>query len=278
MTNLPGLVLMGCSALSFSLMAVVIKVLSNDMSTGEIIFFRGLFCSLLTWFALRSQGAAILGKRRGMLALRGLLGFLGLYLYCAALGRIPLADAMALQYTHPIFAALFAFLILKERMPKTGPVALLICAAGGFIILDPQGSGNLEGNLIGLASGCVAGLAYTIVRDLSKTENPLTIMLAFHAAAFVFGIALMLDGFTWPVGITWLWLAALVTFSQAGQWFLTLGLQKEMAGIATTMSYSAIAWGALLGWTVFGEPVGIPLLVGTCLMVTGLIVLTRRRY
>lgn len=278
MTQLPGLVLMGCSALSFSLMAVVIKILSADMSTGGIIFFRGLFCSLLTWFALRSQGSTILGKRRGMLALRGLLGFLGLYLYCAALSRIPLADAMALQYTHPIFAALFAFVILRERLPKIGPIALLICAAGGFIILDPQGSSNLEGNLIGLASGCVAGLAYTIVRNLSKTENPLTIMLAFHAAALLFGAGMMLEGFTWPTGTTWLWLIALILFSQAGQWFLTLGLQKEMAGIATTMSYSAIAWGALLGWLVFGEVVGTQVLFGTCLMVTGLVLLTRRRY
>lgn len=267
---------MACSALSFSLMAVVIKVLRGEMSTGGILFFRGVFCTLLTIGALRAEGASILGNRRGLLALRGILGVLGLYLYCTALGRIPLPDAMALQYTHPIFAALFALWILKERMPRTGPIALLICATGGFLILDPQGSSDLAGNLIGLASGCVAGLAYVCVRALSKTENPLTIMLAFHLAALVFGAILMLDEFAWPVGITWLWIVALVVFSQAGQWFLTQGLVKERTGVATTVGYTAIVWGALFAWAVFGETIGVPTLIGTGLMVAGLALLTSR--
>lgn len=276
MTKLPGLVLMACSALSFSLMAVVIKFLRGEMSTGEILFFRGLFCALLTIGALRIERASVLGNRRGLLALRGVMGFLGLYLYCTALGRIPLADAMALQYTHPIFAALFAFLFLKERMPRTGPVALLICATGGYLILNPQATGDLEGNLIGLASGCVAGLAYACVRALSKTENPLMIMLAFHLAALVFGAILMFGEFSWPAGITWLWIAALVVFSQAGQWFLTHGLVKERAGVATTVGYTAIVWGALFAWAVFGETIEVPTLIGTGLMVAGLALLTSR--
>ena len=276
MTRLPGLVLMGCSALSFSLMAVVIKILSEDLSTGEILFFRGLCCSLLTIAALRAKRAAIFGDRRAALALRGVLGFLGLYLYCTALSRIPLPDAMALQYTHPIFAATFSYFLLREKMSRTGPIALAICAVGGLLILDPQGTGDLEGNLIGLASGCVAGLAYTCVRALSKTEDPLTIMLAFHLAALVFGAALMLDEFSWPVGIHWLWIIALVIFSQAGQWFLTHGLTKERAGVATTVGYTAIAWGALFAWAVFGETVGASTLIGTSLMVAGLALLTSR--
>lgn len=278
MKRLPGLFLMGCSAFSFSLMAVVIKILrqDQDMSVGEILFLRGVFCSLLTIAALRVQRVSIFGTRRRMLAVRGILGFIGLYLYCTTLGRIPLADAMALQYTHPIFASLFAFLLLKERMPRVGPLALLICAAGGFVILDPQGSDDLQGNLIGLASGCVAGLAYTSVRALSKTENPLTIMLSFHLAAGLFGAILMLDEFAWPSGVTWCWVAALVVFSQAGQWFLTQGLTKEKAGIATTVGYTAIVWGALLAWLVFDEVIGVPTLIGTSLMVAGLALLTRR--
>jgi len=267
---------MGCSALSFSLMAAVIKILSEELSTGEILFFRGIGCSLLTIAALRAHRVSIFGNRRAALAVRGLLGFLGLYLYCSALRRIPLADAMALQYTHPIFAAVFSYFLLRERMPQTGPIALAICAAGGFLILDPQGTGDIEGNLIGLASGCVAGLAYTCVRALSKTEDPMVIMLAFHLATLVFGAALTLNEFSWPAGLNWLWLVALVALSQAGQWFLTHGLTKERAGVATTVSYTAIAWGALLAWAVFGESVGASTWIGTGLMVAGLALLTSR--
>lgn len=269
---------MGFAALSFSLMAAFIKVAVRDgVPVSEVVFMRGLVCSLLTLAALRSAGASPLGNRKGMLVLRGLLGFAALYLYTVALGSIPLPDAMALQYTHPIFAAVFAWLFLKEKMPKHSGYAVAVCAAGALMILKPQGTGDLTGNLIGLASGAASGLAYTAVRTLSRTESPLTIILSFHAVTCVCGAVLMASEFEWPTGRQWLWLIAVALVSQAGQWFLTHGLRKEKAGVATTVGYIAIAFGAAWAWLFFGESLRWPVLAGTVLMVLGLILLAKRR-
>ncbi len=276
-TRLPGLVLMGFSALAFSLMAACIKFTTKSgISPAEIVCIRGVICSLLTLAAMRTTRVSPLGNRRGMLALRGILGFAGLYLYSTALDRIPMPDAMALQYTHPIFAAVFAGIFLKERLPKHGAYAIAICATGAITILNPGGTGEWSGNLIALASGVASGLAYTTVRTLSRTESPLTIMLSFHVVACLGGAILMIRGFVWPDGPQWLWLIAIALVSQTGQWFLTHGLRKEKAGVGTTVGYLAIAFGAVWAWVFFDEAIASPVLLGTVLMLGGLTLLARR--
>ncbi len=279
MTKLPGLVLMGFSALAFSIMAACIKAtVKEGIPPAEIVFVRGVLCSLLTLATIRAARVSpMFGNRKGMLALRGFLGFCGLYLYTTAIGSIPLPDAMALQYTHPIFAAVFAGIFLKEKMSKHSGLAVVICAAGALVILNPRGTGDLTGNLIALASGVASGLAYTAVRTLNKTESPLTIMLSFHIAAALFGgIATFAGGFVWPSGQLWMWLIAIAIVSQTGQWFLTHGLRKEKAGVATTVGYLAIAFGAAWAWIFFGETIGWPVLLGTALMILGLAMLVRQ--
>jgi drug/metabolite transporter (DMT)-like permease len=270
---------MGFSALAFSWMAAFIKVVTHaGIPPSEIVFVRGLLCSLFTLAALRAQKTSPLGNRRGLLVLRGFLGFAGLFLYSTAIGSIPLPDAMALQYTHPIFAAVFAGIFLRERMPKHSGYAIAICAAGALVILNPRGTGDLTGNLIALASGMSSGLAYTTVRTLNRTESPLTIMLSFHVVASVCGAIMMTtESPAWPSGELWLWLVAIALVSQAGQWFLTHGLRKEKAGVATTVGYLAIAFGATWAWLFFDEVLRWPVLVGTALMVMGLMLLIRKR-
>ncbi len=125
MIALPGLVLMGLSALTFSVMAACIKVLRGDglllgegLPTSEIVFLRGVICSAMTVAAMRVATKPITVNRRGLLVIRGLCGFTGLFLYTEALGRIELPDAIALQYTHPVFTALFAAWFLGEKMPR----------------------------------------------------------------------------------------------------------------------------------------------------------------
>ena len=90
------------------------------------------------------------------------------------------------------------------------------------------------------------------------------------------GAMLMTTEFVAPTGRLWLWLVAISLISQAGQWFLTHGLRKEQAGVATTVGYLAIAFGAVWAWIFFGEAITWPIILGTALMVTGLLLLAKR--
>jgi drug/metabolite transporter (DMT)-like permease len=135
----------------------------------------------------------------------------------------------------------------------------------------------LTGNLIGLASGVASGLAYTTVRSLNRTESPLTIMLSFHLMACAFGAITMVTTFVWPTASQWALVLGTALVSQAGQWFLTLGLRQEKTGIATTVSYLAVGFGAMWSYVVFDADVRSRSLLGTGVMVIGFAFLWRAR-
>ncbi|MCA8956419.1 MAG: DMT family transporter [Planctomycetes bacterium] len=275
MTRLPGLVLMAMSALSFSLMAVFIRVAARSgIPTAEIAFVRGVLCAVLTVAAIHAAAGPWRIGRPWLLLLRGATGTTGLFLYVHALGRAPLSDAMALQYTHPFFAALFAGWFLGERLPRHCIPAMLLCAAGAAFILRPTGEGDLYGNVIALLSGVSSGVAYTAIRAAARTESPLLIILVLHLTTAVAGLVAMLGNFVWPSTEQWGLLVGVALASQAGQWCLTHGLRKERAGVATTVGYSAVALGALWSFLFFGEPVGTSALVGIATMTAGMALLS----
>jgi drug/metabolite transporter (DMT)-like permease len=214
------------------------------------------------------------GNRTGLLVVRGLFGFTGLLLYVMALAEIHYSTATALLYTHPLFTALFATLLLGERLPRTGVVAMVICLAGALVILDPRVEGSLTGGLMALGAGVASGMAYTLVRGLSRTESTYTIVLSFHVVAAIAAGLLMAPDFVLPTAQQWLWIMLVVVSAQAGQVFLTQGLAAERAGIATTVSYITVALAALWGWTFFGEALTVTMAVGGGLLVLGLMVIS----
>ena len=269
---------MGLSALCFSLMGVCIKMLTRGdhaIPSLEIVFWRGLLCTLLTLAMMPKRWRLVLGNRKGLLVLRGFCGFAGLLLYTMALARTDYSLATAMLYTHPVFTSLFAGLLLKERLPKTGLLALVVCLAGALVILDPRVDRDITGGLIALAAGVVTGLAYTLVRGLSRTESTYTIVLSFHAVATVVAGVAMVPGFELPEGPQWLWILGVVLFSQAGQVFLTQGLAAERAGTATTVSYLSVVFAAFWGWTLFSEALTLAMAGGVGLLILGLLLIGR---
>ena len=267
---------MALSALCFSLMGVFVKLLVVDgIPPLEVVFWRGLLCMPLTLAVMPRNRASLLGTRTGVLLLRGLFGFTGLLLYVMALAEIDYSIATALLYTHPMFTALFAAILLRERLPRGGAVAMALCLAGAVVILDPRMAGSLAGGLMALGAGIASGMAYTLVRGLSRTESTYTIVLAFHVVAAVVAGVAMVPVFVLPDGSQWLWLLGVVLFSQAGQVFLTQGLAAERAGTATTVSYLSVVFAAFWGWTLFSEALTLAMAGGVGLLILGLLLIGR---
>ncbi len=276
-----GLVRMALSAVCFSLMGVFIKLLTmgapneSAIPALEIVFWRGAFCALITLLMMPRNLESMFGHRTGLLVLRGLFGFIGLLLYVMALAEIHYSTATALLYTHPIFTALFAALLLRERLPRIAVVAMTVCLVGALVILNPRVEGSLAAGLMALGAGMASGIAYTLVRGLSRTESTYTILLSFHTIAAIAAGLMMVPEFVLPTGRQWVWITLVVVLAQAGQVFLTQGLTAERAGTATTVSFITIALAAVWGWTFFAEALTVTMGVGGGLLVLGLMLIQR---
>jgi drug/metabolite transporter (DMT)-like permease len=249
-----GVLYMAASAFGFSAMAILVKLASPRLPTGEIVFARALITTVISFVMVRRAGLSLWGTQRASLVLRGVLGFGGLAGYYVALARLPIADAATLQSVVPLLTAVLAWWLLDEAIGWSTAFALACGVAGVMLVMRPSGTGldltGVAASLLGV--GCSA-IAYVTVRKLAQTEHPLVIVLYFPLVATPLSLPWMLSSFVVPQPIDWLMLVAIAVTTQFGQVFLTMGLAVERAGRATTINYLQVAFAMLWQLAVFGE-------------------------
>ena len=96
-----GVLYMVLSALGFSTMAMLVKVVGARLPTGEVVLARAVMTLVLSYAMVRQAKLSPWGNERGRLLLRGVLGFAALGCYYIAVVRLPLADATTLHFTQP---------------------------------------------------------------------------------------------------------------------------------------------------------------------------------
>ena len=97
-------------------MNVCVKALPN-IPTHEIVFMRGLIALVLCSAMIYQKGIPFWGTHKRLLLLRGITGTCALGIYFYTLKVLPLATAVAIQHLSPIFTALLACIVVKERIP-----------------------------------------------------------------------------------------------------------------------------------------------------------------
>lgn len=279
-----GLRDMALAAFFFSLMSLLVKVAGQRLPSSEIVMGRSVVSLILSWIMLRRVGVSPWGERKGLLIVRGLLGFGGLLSFFYAIPRLPLADVTVIQFTNPIFTALFAALLIRERLTRAVVVSIALSLAGVTLIAQPSaifGSGantlDLTAVTVALVGAVFAALAYTTVRKLRETEHALVVVFYFPLVSIPACLPIMAPVVLWPTPLEWLMLLGIGILTQIAQVFLTRGLHKEPAGRATSVSYLQILFAALWGFLFFSEIPDALSVVGGLLVVSGILLTARSR-
>ena len=248
------------SALAFALMAALVKEAGQlGIPLLQIIFVRALISVALSLIDIGRAGVHPLGHRRALLFARGLSGFLALTGVFYALIHLSMAQATVLQYLHPVFTALLAFLFLAER-PTTATLACialsllgLACIVSPYWVASDATPAPLWPVIAGLGGAFGSGVAYTLVRKLVTTEHPSVIVLYFPLVCAPGTLLLGGADFVWPTAAGWWALLGVGCFTQLGQLTLTKAMQLDAASRVTSLSYVQIIFAAILGWLAFGE-------------------------
>jgi drug/metabolite transporter (DMT)-like permease len=272
----PGARYMALSALAFSAMTVLVKLAGARLPTQEIVFVRSLVSLAISLALLRRAGVLPWGNRRWLLLLRGLWGYAALSCVFYAVTHLPLAEATMIQYLHPSFTALLAAIALCERADRSLAASIALGTAGVALVVRPDFLfGGLAAPLdpwavsAALGGAFLTAVAYVGVRELSRSEHPLVIVLWFPLVAAPASLPAVIAQGVWPRGIEWLWLAGIGLLAQLGQLWLTRGLVLVRAGRATALSYLQIAFAVGWGALVFGEVPGPWTFAGALLIAAG---------
>lgn len=272
-----GLQYMGLSALCFSLMAALVKLGGNSIPAQELIAFRSLFIIAITIPILRRRGVRLLGVSRGWLALRGLFGYVAMSCYFWTLQALPVADAMVIQYTSPIFTMLWAALLLREHPASGIWLVAVLCMTGVVVVAKPEGSGDPLVALVGVAGAALAGAAYAVVRRLRTTDDAYTIVFYFPLVSLPFSLLLAIPIWQWPADLEeWTLVMAVCVTSYLGQVFLTRSLERTEAGRAVMVNYISVALGVLFGCVLFHTTPDLRSVIGIVLILAGVTLLAHR--
>ncbi len=267
-----GLSLMVASAAAFALMAAFAKKLLPHTPVQAVVLSRGVLMTVVFAAIARWQRVPILGNRPLLLLLRGLLGYGALSCYFFSVQRLPLGDAVLLQYSHPAFVAAAAPLFLGERTARGHWWLVAAALAGVALIVGP--SGHLRSAaLVGVLGAMLSGTAYMTIRGLAKTEQPLTILVWFPLATIPLSLAATLAAgrsaiprdFTEVAGHLLVTAAALV-----GQIALTLGLVRSGAARATAVTLTGPVFGLLFGYLLFATVPTVASILGTAVVLTSI--------
>jgi len=253
--NLPrGALLMLSASLVFAAASALVKQVSNDLPNEMVVFFRNLagLLVLAPWFI--GRGPRYFATRfHGNHFLRAFTGVIAMYCYFYAIGHMPLAEAVLLNYTAPLFIPLVALFWLSEAFSARLWWPILIGFAGIGLILKPGASLFTPVALIGLAAGIFSALSMVGIRRLTSTE-PATRVVFYFAfyATLATAIPLIWSWKTPPANLLPL-LFLVGLFSTAGQILITRAYACAPAGQVGPFLYAIVVLAGMFGWAFWSE-------------------------
>lgn len=263
----PAALMLG--AVLFAAMAICVKYAARRIPSGELVMFRFLF-GLVTVHAMCRLGLAQVRHERSFLLMaRGFTGALAIVFYFASIQHTTLVKASLLSNSYPVYAALFASLLLRERLTASTFAAFAVSATGIWMVVDPDFSSVNRGDLYGVLSGAVAGLAIVIIRELRRTESAFTVFWYLCVFGTTMGAISCLWSFVWPSPQDWVWILGTGAASTAGQLLITYGLRYTPAAEGSLISMSTVGYSGLFGWMVMGERLSATGLTGAALLLGG---------
>lgn len=246
--------------LLIALLAAMVRHLSSDLSTEQILFFRN-FLGLLALLPLILRSGISNLKTNNITGhiVRGLIGVTAMYCYFWTLAHIPLTEAFLVKLSAPLFMPIFAYLWLKEPAHRLNIAALIVGFAGVIVILSPNLGKNADANWpiialwVGLLGAILMALSKIAIRSMAAGETSQRIV--FYYALISTLITLPGAVINWqPVPMAaWGWLMALGAVASAGQLALTKGYRIAPTGAIGVYAYTAVIYGALLGWLFWDE-------------------------
>lgn len=248
------------AAALFALMGVLVKQASARFSPAELVFYRSALGLIAIWLGIaisqRRLFAPLATHHLRAHVWRGLSGFTALVLFFYAIAQLPLATAVTLNYTAPLFLAGLSAWWLREQHGRGLLAAVALGFVGIVLLLRPQVQGQAWlPALAGLVSGMLAAVAYVNVKQLGKLGEPeWRVVFYFTLLATVGGAAWMaVAGFHRPESGDWPGLIGIGITATLAQLALTRAYHRGRTLTVGALAYTTVGFSAGYGVLLFDE-------------------------
>jgi drug/metabolite transporter (DMT)-like permease len=254
----------------FTVTAIFISLLSSKFDG----YFTS-FCRFLVGTALGFGQLALTKKPFRIVKVkpwlgRGIFGAIGMVLYYVAIALGSPGRASLLNNTYPIFVAIIAIFIMRDKVKHLTVIGLLLSFFGVALVLWDGAKVSFIADIIGLCSGVVAAVSYHFNKKASQTEDPIVIYLG------VCLVGLAATAFSVPQALKLDWLSAfLLLLAGAGGYFaqiaITIGLRDIDTTEGSVHTFVKIPLTVIAGWLFLSDPITSRFILGTALLLVGLL-------
>ena len=275
--NQLGLLYMFLSVCTFSVMDLLVKW-SGDYPTGQVLFFRGFFGILPTYFLIPKDKLRTFykTKRPKEHLFRCIIGLVALVAIVIALRELPLAVVVSLSYAAPLFITILSILLLSEKVGIFRWAAVLIGFIGVIVISEP---GFKEMNLLYFLPiiFCIGMAFVTIaIRKLSTTEPIWLISIFFTITISIAGLTTIPMGWVMPNFQDFILLALIGVTGGAENLLLTQSYKLSEVSLVAPLKYLSLVFAVIFGYMIWNEIPTLKTLVGASLVILSSFVIFRR--
>ncbi|OHD80722.1 MAG: hypothetical protein A3I60_02705 [Sulfuricurvum sp. RIFCSPLOWO2_02_FULL_43_45] len=283
-----GIVYMLMASFLFALTMLFAKLLSGSMGSVEVTFWRNAIGLIVIALFSLNKPIRNIGGKPFTLIFRGVIGTIALLTFFYTISATTLSNAIVYAKTEPIFTALLAFLLLREKL-QSGAIFAIFIGFAGVAMLSGMNLGYLH--VMGILTGFLSALAYTSVRSLKAYYDERTVVLSFMLSGVLIPVFLMftaqyitseffafaLTPFIEPSGYDWIWIALMGVTAAYGQIYMTRAYFYAKAGVISTVSYSVVLFATLFG-VMLGDLFPTPMVIGGgVLIVLSGVILSRQK-
>jgi len=265
------------SVCTFSVMDLLVKW-SSDYPTGEVLFFRGFFGLLPTYFLIPKDKLKTFytTTRSKEHFFRCLMGLMALIAIVVALRELPLAVVVSLSYAAPLFITVLSIFLLSEKVGIFRWLAVLIGFIGVIIIAEPGFKGMNYLYFLPLIF-CIGMAFVTItIRKLSTTEPIWLISIFFTITISIAGLATIPMGWVMPNLQDFILLALIGVTGGSANLFLTQSYKLSEVSLVAPLKYLALIFAIIFGYLIWNEIPTIKTLIGASLVIFASLIIFKR--
>ena len=272
-----GAVLMTIAAGAFAGMNVTIRAMNGELHPFQVAFLRCAvgFLFMLPWLAHAGFAGLKTGSQK-LYGSRAFVGYASMLCWFTALAYLPVAEATALSFTSPLFATAAAALLLGEIVRRRRWTATIVGFLGAMIVLRPGLDGVSLAHALVLASAALGGWNAITVKQLTRTDNPNTIILYMTIYLVPLSLVPALFVWQWPSAQGWLLTLVLGAFATIGHQSFTRALAQCEASYVLPFDFTRLPIVAVMAYFIFGEVPDIWTWVGGSVIVGATVYIARR--
>ncbi|MGD9569609.1 MAG: DMT family transporter [Sedimentibacter sp.] len=273
-TNTKSILLMLFSALTFSSMQIIVKLLPA-IPLMEKVFFRNLISLIISFIILKKNNLSYFGNKenRKYLFFRYLFGFAGIILFFYATTQMLAADAAILNKLSPVFVIILAHFFLNEKVNKIKIIVLVISVFGALLVIKPQFNVSMLPAFAGLISAVLSGAAYVSITMIGYKESIYTTVFYFSFYSSLSCLPFFFINFTLPNLYEFILLVLLGLLAALGQIALTSAYTGCEASEVSIYDYSNIIFSTLLAYLFLSEVPDMLSIIGGLLIISASLIL-----